>query len=113
MATSEQTIERILNSVQGANIRIAKMFGEYALYCDEKVVALICDDQMFVKPTASSTAELDATHESPPYPGAKPYLRIPEELVSDSNWLTRLINGIAKDLPAPKPKAPRKAKRTG
>ena len=27
------------------------MFGEYALYSRAKVVALICDDQLFVKPT--------------------------------------------------------------
>jgi len=25
------------------------MFGEYALYCGDKVVALVCDDQLFVK----------------------------------------------------------------
>jgi TfoX/Sxy family transcriptional regulator of competence genes len=29
------------------------MFGEYAIYCNEKVVALVCDNQVFVKPTAA------------------------------------------------------------
>lgn len=28
-----------------------RMFGEYALYVGPKVVALVCDNQLFVKPT--------------------------------------------------------------
>jgi len=35
-------------------VRYRKMFGEYALYCNEKVVALVCDMQLFVKPTKSA-----------------------------------------------------------
>ena len=50
MATSRSTTEFILDQLSAVpNVRVRKMFGEYALYCDEKVVALICDDQLFVK----------------------------------------------------------------
>ena len=27
-----------------------KMFGEYALYVDGKVIAFVCDNQLFLKP---------------------------------------------------------------
>jgi TfoX/Sxy family transcriptional regulator of competence genes len=27
-----------------------KMFGEYATYCDAKMVSLVCDDELYVKP---------------------------------------------------------------
>lgn len=33
-----------------------KMFGEYALYCDDKVVALVCDNSLFVTPTDEGRA---------------------------------------------------------
>jgi len=104
MATSEATLVRILEKIQGDNIRAAKMFGEYTIYCDEKVVALIADDQMFLKITAASRAELDPSHEAPPYPGAKPFLKVPDERIQDSAWITSLVNAIAADLPQPKPK---------
>jgi TfoX/Sxy family transcriptional regulator of competence genes len=34
-------------------ISFRKMFGEYAIYYGEKVVALVCDNQLFVKPTVA------------------------------------------------------------
>lgn len=53
MSTAADTILFITDQLAslGGRIRTRKMFGEYALYCDEKVVALICDDQLFVKIT--------------------------------------------------------------
>lgn len=37
----------------GGDIPFRKMFGEYAIYCDAKVLALVCDNQLLVKPTAA------------------------------------------------------------
>ncbi len=39
------------------------MFGEYALYCDQRVVALICDDQVFVKITDPGKAYVGERYE--------------------------------------------------
>lgn len=85
-----------------------KMFGEYAIYCNGKVVALVCDDQLFVKPTEHSATFLDASHETPPYPGAKNYLLVPEEKWDDADWLADFIRQTETAVPAPKPK-PKKA----
>ena len=35
-----------------------KMFGEYGVYCDGKIVGLVCDDQLFVKVTEAGRAWL-------------------------------------------------------
>lgn len=47
------------------------MFGEYAIYCNGKVVGLVCDNQLFVKPTIGGRTFIGKVVESPPYPGAK------------------------------------------
>jgi DNA transformation protein len=52
MSTSEETVVYILDQLSAVGVvRARKMFGDYALYCDEKVVGLVCDDQLFIKYT--------------------------------------------------------------
>lgn len=105
MATQPETVERILAQAAGAgDVSARKMFGEYTLYCDGKVVGLVCDDTLFVKPTEAGRALLDrlTVEERPPYPGAKPCLVIPHEQWSDGAWLSELIRLTADALPTPK-----------
>ncbi|HSI21022.1 MAG TPA: TfoX/Sxy family protein [Verrucomicrobiae bacterium] len=105
MATEQQTVDFILDQVAGAGtMHSRKMFGEYALYCNDKVVAFICDNQLFVKPSAAA-AEFEAeTEMAPAYPGSKLYFRVPEDKWEDREWLQRFIRKTADALPAPKPK---------
>jgi TfoX/Sxy family transcriptional regulator of competence genes len=106
MSTKPETIEHLKAQLTGASpFRIQAMFGEYALYVDEKLVALICDDRLFVKKTSFGDAELGEGYDAPPYPGAKPSLLIPEEKVADPAWLCEFVRKTAEQLPAPKPKA--------
>lgn len=90
---------------RSGNIIAKKMFGEYALYCDGKIVALVCDNQVFVKPTVAGKAFLGQVIEAPAYPGAKPYFLI--ENIDDGEWLSQLIRFTAAELPEPKPKKPK------
>jgi TfoX/Sxy family transcriptional regulator of competence genes len=80
-----------------------KMFGEYALYLDGKVIALVCDNQLFVKPTAEGRALLGAVAERPPYPGARPHFWLDGE-IEDRERLGRVFMVTAQALPKPKPK---------
>lgn len=57
MASDRRTIDYILDQIASAGDVAAKpMFGEYGLYVDGRMVALVCDDQLFVKPTPSGRA---------------------------------------------------------
>ncbi len=76
------------------------MFGEYALYRDGKLVALICDDQLFVKPTSAGRALIGEAYEQPPYKGAKPCFLISGDRWDDRDWLTQLVEVSAAQLPA-------------
>lgn len=91
-------------------IRYRMMFGEYALYSRDKVVALICDDQLFVKPTEAGRSFIGEVVESPPYPGAKLSFLI-QDKIEDREWLTHLITLTEAALPKPKPKARKKSGR--
>ncbi len=78
------------------------MFGEYCIYCDQKVVALVCDEELFVKMTLAGKEYLGRCEEKPPYPGAKPWFFISGDYWDDSEWLSQLIKISAAELPIPK-----------
>jgi len=110
MATDQRTIDFLTEQLTGAeDITSRKMFGEYAMYLDEKVVAFVCDDQFFLKPTDAGRAFIGTPDEAPAYPGSKLYFRIPEDRWEDHDWLKELVRVTADALPLPKPKKPRKA----
>ncbi len=105
MATAQSTVDFLTDQLAGAgDIRSRKMFGEYAIYCDDKVVALVCDDQLYVKPTEAGKAFIGSAIEAPPYPGSKNYYWIDESQWEDREWLTELIKKTAVELPQKKPK---------
>jgi TfoX/Sxy family transcriptional regulator of competence genes len=88
------------------NITCKAMFGGHAVYCNDKVVALICDNQFYVKPTGKGRLFIDDVLEGAPYPGAKLHFLI-EEKVDDREWITQLIKITYDELPAPKLKKKR------
>jgi len=96
---------------EAGDVRVRRMFGEYALYLGDKVVGLLCDDQAFLKPTDGGRALLARVVEAPPYPGAKPYLLLSDEL-DDRALLAALLQRTAAELPEPKPKKPTKMRST-
>jgi TfoX/Sxy family transcriptional regulator of competence genes len=101
MKTDSSFVTFIMEQLQDAgNVACRSMFGGYAVYCDSKVVALICDDRLFVKPTAIGKTMCETVTEAPPYPGAKPYLLI-EDNLEDREWLCGLIRETAGELPVP------------
>jgi len=105
MASKQSIVDYLCEQItQAGNIRYRKMFGEYAIYCDEKVVALVCDDQLFIKPTTAGRELIEVLEEAPPYPGAKMYYLISSDLWEDREFMTKLITATASELPLPKAK---------
>lgn len=110
MATSQSTVDFILDQLISIDsVSTRKMFGEYALYCENKVVGLICDNTLFIKITDAGK-ELIGTHyqEGPPYQGAKPYIKVNEVLLENRRLLCELIQITTLHIPVPKPKKPKK-----
>jgi TfoX/Sxy family transcriptional regulator of competence genes len=111
MASRQTTLDYALDQISGAGeITAKKMFGEYGIYCGGKIVALMCDDQLFIKPTPAGRAFAGAIEEGPPYPGAKPYLLISGDRLEDAEWVSELVRISAAELPPPKPRAPKRRK---
>ncbi len=132
MATSQSTIDFLIDQlVTLSDVKYRKMFGEYALYCDGKVVALVCDDELFIKPTNQGLFVIsirlfdEDVHnfeklsedkkclflektkkriENPPYPNAKMWFLISGDLLDDREWLCELVKETANALPYPKMK---------
>ena len=89
------------------------MFGEYGIYCRGRMVAMACDDRLFVKPTAGGRSIAPGAEEMSPYPGAKPCLVIDAERLNDGEWLTKLFRITAAEMPLPKPKSSRSRRASG
>jgi TfoX/Sxy family transcriptional regulator of competence genes len=104
MATDQDFVDFIVDQLSNAGeVRSRKMFGEYAIYCDDKVAALVCDNQLFVKPTEAGRAYIGEVVEAPPYPGAKNSFLI-QDGFEDRDWISELVRITAEELPDPKPK---------
>ena len=111
MASKQANVDFVLEQMADAgDVTARKMFGEYAIYCRAKIVALFCDDQLFMKPTVAGRAFIGKVKEGPPYPGAKPWFLVTGDSCEDGEWLSELVRLTERELPAPKPKAPKAAK---
>lgn len=105
MASEQATVDQIAAAMGGAGeIRTRKMFGEHAVYCDDRLVALVCDNQLYVKITDAGRALLGDAATAPPYPGAKAHFLIAEAARADPAFLSDLAAMTARSLPPPKEK---------
>jgi TfoX/Sxy family transcriptional regulator of competence genes len=106
MATDADFVAYVCEQMRLAGpITCRKMFGEYAVYFDDRAIALVCDNQLFIKPVPAARALIGSPLEKPPYPGAKPHFLIDDKL-EDPQWLAKLVRVTASEVP---PKAPKKA----
>lgn len=113
MASDLEFVAYVCDQIAGAGrVAYRKMFGDYAIYCDGKVVALVCDNQFFVKPTAGGRALIGVPTEGLPYPGAKPWFLVADEL-DDQEWVTGLMRITAREAPPPKAKKKKPARPAG
>ena len=110
MATDPDFAEFVVDQLASdCQVTHRKMFGEYALYAGGKVVALICDNRLFVKPTEAGRKLIGTPVEAPPYPGGRPSFLI-EDRIEDRVWLSELIRVTTEELPLPKSKPRSKSK---
>ena len=110
MANSPDFVRFIIDQIDDScEATYSKMFGGGTLYSKGKVVALVCDDQLFVKPTEAGRSFIGDVTEAPAFPGAKMSFLI-QDGIDDREWLTQLIRLTEADLP--KAKAAKKKTKT-
>ena len=102
MASSEEFLEYVLERLSALDdVGYRPMMGEYVLYAHGRVVGGIYDDRLLLKPTKGALRLMPDAETDIPYEGAK------EMLVADvdnAELTCLVIETIAAELPAPKPK---------
>ncbi len=68
MASQQSIANYIVEQLDGTGVTARKMFGEFGLFHDGKMVALICDNQLYVKPTTSAAPSLAIALKGSPIP---------------------------------------------
>jgi len=111
MASTRSVVDYIIGQL-GPEASARAMFGEYGVYLRGTLIALVCDDRLFLKPT-DAVAEICGTYErASPYPGAKPAIVVPEDDWADGALMRRLAAANAAALAKAKPAPTKSAKRS-
>ncbi len=107
MACTPEFVQYVADQLAGAGeITYRKMFGEYGMYCDGKIFALLCGDELFIKVTEAGKCLAPDLETASPYEGAKPYFRMEE--LDDREFLTEFVVATCRELPLPKPRKTKK-----
>ena len=102
MVSDADFVEYVVDQFdRSCEVTSKKMFGEYGLFSEGKMFALICDDRLLFKPTDGGRAFIGEVVEAPPYPGAKLCFLI-EDQIDDGEWLSELARISTRELPVPK-----------
>ena len=102
MASDKKFMDYIVEQIDNAGeITYKSMFGEYGVFSDGKIFALVCDNKLFVKPTEGGREFIRDVVEAPPYPGAKPSFLI-EEKIDNREWISDLERITVKIFQRPK-----------
>jgi len=105
MATQKETVEFILEKLGNSkHFSTRAMFGEYALYADNRVVALICNEQLYVKVLPASVELEDMCEKDTPYSGAKLHYVVEESQLDKIENLPEILLDISKSLSVKKEK---------
>jgi DNA transformation protein and related proteins len=111
MSSDKDFISFVCEQLRGAGETSSKrMFGEAAVYFQGKVVGLVCDNQLFVKPTEAGRAKIGEPIEAPPFPGASKWFLMAD--LDDPEFLADLIRTTADALPVPKIKTKKSRRST-
>ena len=101
MASSKEYLEFILGQLSDLEeINYRAMMGEYIIYYRGRIVGVIYDDRLLLKPTKSAVSYLATVTYELPYKGAKEMLLV--EDVDSKEYLVGLFRAMYDELPVHK-----------
>lgn len=75
MASHQHNVDFVVGQIDSiGDVSYKKMFGEYGIYVNGKMVAMLCDDLLFVKPTKSGREYLQEVVGGTALPGCEALL---------------------------------------
>lgn len=110
MAQGKAFVLDVMEMLFPLDVRKRAMFGAYGVYCDDKFVMIIGDDQVYIKRSGADPVLLAGTELTPPYEGATDWHLVPEDMLRETGWFRDVVKATADALPAPKPKRRRNAR---
>ncbi|MDD7437846.1 MAG: TfoX/Sxy family protein [Bacteroidales bacterium] len=103
MNVSEEYARYAADQCSGAGeIRLRKMFGVYCLYCNDKVVAFLQQDEFLLKPTEEVRPLLKEVIEKELFPGSSGFFSITD--IDNHRYMSEIVRATYEALPPPKPK---------
>ena len=103
MASNTDLVQYVVDQCADAGeITARKMFVDYGIYCHGKILGLICDNRLYIKPTEAGRRLPHKEDLRAPYDGAKDYFYIAAH--DYRQYLASLVKATCNELPAPKPK---------
>ena len=102
MASTQEYIEFISNILSSlGEVKPRKMMGDYVIYLNNKFVATVCDNNLYVKMYPQLEELMKETEIGKPYPGAKDHYILCE---TNPTLIRKSISLIWNILPEPKRK---------
>lgn len=104
MSSTQDFLDFVIDQIDNKNlVKWRKMFGEYAIYYDEKVIGLITDNQFYLKNTENARKFLIENYReeniklASPFKKAKDWILLDEE-IENKELLNELIEIIRSEL---------------
>ncbi|WP_405217197.1 TfoX/Sxy family protein [Agrococcus sp. Ld7] len=114
MTNRPETLERIREAFEPLPIRLQPMFGEQAIYCDDRIFGFVCDDTLLLKLVPEAAELTEHLPRGEAYPGSKPYGIVDDDAMDDIDWLHEVAQTIAATQPhKPRAQSARRSKAAG
>lgn len=103
MATSREYalfVENLFRGVDGFSMK--RMFGEYGIYLQGRVLGFLCDEQILLQDTPTARKLLPDAERKELFPGSKLFIIFSDE--GNHHLLQSVAQAMWEELPVPKPR---------
>ena len=111
MATSREYalfVENLFRGMDGFSMK--RMFGEYGIYLQGRVLGFLCDEQILLLDTPTARKLLPDAERKELFPGSKLFIIFSDE--GNHHLLQSVAQAMWEELPVPKPRKGRKGSGT-